>query len=306
MGLLQETAGRAPDVRILPLEKLIPNASNPKKPLPKKHEKGLQASLETFGFVGVLLVSAPDEAGNFAILDGNTRYDELVERGIDQAPCLVADWIDTKEKRMEFVLAYDRHLKMFDPDMVMAQVKELIDAGEDRDLLEVLTAVEEAASIVTESVNSAIEDAEDEAEEEESMADEGHDSIVIVGPARAIANTISALGGLAGRMQPLDRLQKAIVSAEMLDFDAPRMALVVGNILAHVGETPFWSGFACESADQEERLYELMDQLAAIRDVELNSPLDYAALLEEVLEQAVFGQPSGGAAADDESEDSEE
>jgi hypothetical protein len=121
-------------IESIPLAKLRTNGENPKKAFTARGLKGLRVSLQTFGFAGACVV-APDPDGMYTILDANTRYDELRASGISEIPCVIMDQLNTPEERKKFVLAFDRHKKLFDEEMVMKQLQELTAKNENADLL---------------------------------------------------------------------------------------------------------------------------------------------------------------------------
>src|SRR6185312_6114032 len=110
-------------VEVLPLDRLRPNHDNPKRPLGGKYRRGLQTALAEYGFAGVLVVAANAD-GSFTTLDGTSRLDLLDREGVEEVPCVVlADCAEGMpewaERRREFVLAHDRHRKVFDEEAVI-------------------------------------------------------------------------------------------------------------------------------------------------------------------------------------------
>ena len=131
-----------PVVDMIPQNLLELNPDNPKKPMSKDRLKGLNRSLTEFGLRDMIKVAPhPEIKGAYLILDGNTRIEELRKRtsGNVKIPCLVHSDLTTREKIKEFVLTFDRNVKAYDEDMVLAQLKSLIDAGEDMSMLAELT-----------------------------------------------------------------------------------------------------------------------------------------------------------------------
>ena len=82
------------DARDLPIVKLVPRGE---RKVSKKDEQRLRASMQAVGLLEPLVVFEQGEL--FSILDGQRRYEILLEWGIEVVPCLV--W---KEKESLFIL----------------------------------------------------------------------------------------------------------------------------------------------------------------------------------------------------------
>ena len=72
------------DGRDLPIIKLVPRT---KHTATKKYHQRIEASLRAVGLIEPLIVY--DQGDTFEILDGNLRYEVLLEMGVETVPCLV-------------------------------------------------------------------------------------------------------------------------------------------------------------------------------------------------------------------------
>lgn len=72
------------DGRDLPIIKLVPRT---KHKATKKYYQRIEASLRAVGLIEPLIVY--DQGDTFEILDGNLRYEILLEMGVETVPCLV-------------------------------------------------------------------------------------------------------------------------------------------------------------------------------------------------------------------------
>jgi len=211
-------------VKLLPVKSLRPNPENPKKPFDLRGFKGLMTSLEVFGFAGVCIV-APDPDGAYTVLDGNTRYEELVANGVPEVPCVVMEELTTRAARRKFFNAYDRHKKLFDEEKVMEQLRELAEQGENARLLADLTGLA--------SVNDLYRQAESR-EGHEALKEVGGESgsLLIVGPAEEIAAIRGLLNHMRQKMTASRKVMATLTQAAMVwDWEDEKL---LGVLLATI------------------------------------------------------------------------
>jgi len=226
--------GRIPDifeprVAMIPTNTIHLNPDNPKKPLSRDRKRGLGKSLEHFGFCGAILVSPlPDEPGEYIILDGNTRYEETVKLGVSELPCIILDHIDTPEKVKEFVLTYDRNRKAFNEDVVMEQLQELVEAGEDPALLATLANVQNLEELLSVSEPQQIEG-------EPSEVIETQENLLISGSKDDIDTVKSLLKSIKGKLLKIDKIKKAIGELESSQYSEDEgFLLILLLVLGHL------------------------------------------------------------------------
>lgn len=212
------------------MEKLRSNPLNPKKPMGLKYLKGLRASLKTNGFSGLFIV-APIEDGEYEVLDGNTRFDELAKAGIEQVPCVIRDDLDTIEKRKMFVLGFDRHRKQFDESSVVEQIRELAKSGIDTKTLETISCVDNIANLITERTKKAAEAVHASAKSSKSAGQKA--SLVLYGPSEDIDSIKELAKQIHGRMSGAEKLHAVLTqSTDAIDWTDE---MIVSIILATIG-----------------------------------------------------------------------
>lgn len=208
---------RVNPVRLLPLKQLRTNPDNPKKPLGRRYGQALQASLVEFGFSGLFNV-AENADGSFELLDGNSRCDLLDKEGVADVPCVVHDdmregvegW---RERRKAFVLSFDRGRKVFDEDMVVAQLKELASRGADVAKLATLTAQENLKQLLAETARATTAKAAEGVRKALGKA-AAQSSLVLYGPAEDVESVRQLLKRMRGRLSPLVKLRSTLEQAE--------------------------------------------------------------------------------------------
>lgn len=218
-------------VQLLPVEQLRPNPDNPKKPLGARYKRGLKASLERFGFAGVLAVGANAD-GTWTVLDGTSRLEDLDAAAVQKVPCVSVPGCTEgeegwQESRKEFTLAYDRNRKLFDEDAVLRQLKELSDRGRDVKALEDLTATEGLARLLSESAAaSSSRTASTSKSSQGKQAAQG--SLVLYGPAEDIAAVKELLKRIKGRLSPVAKVRSVLEQAEQhMDFTDENFAVLL-------------------------------------------------------------------------------
>lgn len=194
---------------MIPIGKLTGNPANPKKAFSARHQKGLRASLKQYGFAGCFVVAA-DPDGTYEILNGNSRVEELRAAGVTEVPAVVYENMPGEE-RTKFVLAYDKHAKPFDEKLVIAQLRELAEKGEDVRHLADLTAEENLARRLANQsarANATV-----------MAAAAKMDSLILHGPAEDIAAIRDLIKTIRGQVNQSGRVVAALTQIKNhLDF----------------------------------------------------------------------------------------
>lgn len=218
------------EVRALPVERLRHNPANPKRPLGLKYKRGLRASLDRFGFAGLLVVAANSD-GTYEVLDGNTRLEELERAGVESVPCVVYQGMDAAERKA-FVLAHDRHRKVFDEDAVLAQLQQLAEDGGDTKSLALLAGKDNLDRLLAEAQGGGSQALATPAAPLPAMA-----SLVLYGPAAEVKEINALLKQVKGRLTNLEKARKALGQAvEFLDWSDERLLAVLLAAVARFGE----------------------------------------------------------------------
>lgn len=222
-----------PDVRILTMSTVHINPDNPKKPLSADRKKGLNTNLDKFGMCSPILVAPhPDLPGEFIILDGNTRYEEMEKRGHGKIPCQILSHIETWEEIKEFVITYDRNVKAYNEDMVEQQLRELVAAGEDIDMLASLANVQNLEDLLSGEVASKTASYVDTSTVEEQ------DTIIITGPKLAIDAIRAMVKKIKGKTDNAVKIQKTLTELNSaLPNDEDELLLLFLMIAAHMSGT---------------------------------------------------------------------
>lgn len=245
-----------PDVRLLPSDKVHTNPNNPKRPISKDRAKGLNRSMEEFGFCGAILVAPyPDKEGEYIILDGNTRAEELTKRNAQNFPCIVVPNIYTWADIKKFAIAYDRNMKAYDENMVMEQLMELAREGEDTTLLSELANIPKLDEIIDADYgNRAEEDAKLALEQLLEMSATEQGTLILTGSLAEIDGIKHLLKSIKGKMKDAEKVQNLLALMDStFDFDNDEeflLALLV--TLTHYGgalDSPLV--IPCVSADQK-------------------------------------------------------
>ena len=270
-----------PDVQLLRLEELRLNGENPKRPMSKKHGTGLKRSLDTFGFCGaILVVPHPDEDG-YIILDGNTRFEELRERKAEQVPCIVLEHIDTWEKIRKFVITYDRNMKLFDETKVVQQLQELVEAGEDIQVLAELSAIDNLEDVLAKAVEGA---AEEIPQEEEIPEGEAWGSFVVSGPYVEVENIQLHMRTIKGKLKPIQKVQAIFAAMADMPIDDPELGnenlfFALLAAASHMGPAARKIVIPLISADQErvimQKLHEFVEAEEIPGEFALSRALEY-------------------------------
>jgi uncharacterized protein YjiS (DUF1127 family) len=98
----------------IPIEKLKHADWNPKTPIHGEYKRGLEASIEEFGFDDALKVwPDPDEPGTFIVLNGNQRLTLLREGGVRSVHCEVKADLDRDGAKL-YTASRDRSVARYD------------------------------------------------------------------------------------------------------------------------------------------------------------------------------------------------
>lgn len=245
-----------PKVAMLSLDQIELNPENPKKPLSKDRKRGLNRSLDHFGFCGAILVAPhPTDSDKYIILDGNTRYEEMSKKGASRLPCIILDHIDTPAKIKEFVITYDRNTKAYNEDAVLGQLRSLISEGEDVDLLSDLANIPELDSILF--------DPTDKTEGFVVESVEERDSLLITGTRDEIDGIRAALRTIRGKMDVSQKVKKMLSLAEEIDWDDDEeMLLVLLMALSHMADAPVNVTLSFQSPRQKTLVFDAVKRRA--------------------------------------------
>lgn len=222
-------ADTMPDVRILPMSEVHLNPDNPKKPLSADRKKGLNTNLDKFGMCSPILVAPhPDLQGEFIILDGNTRYEEMIKRGHDKIPVQVLSHIKTWAEIKEFVITYDRNVKAYNEDMVEQQLLDLIEAGEDVEMLASLANIPNLEEIVSGDVALGPKYVDTDSIDEQ-------DTIIITGPKSSVEAIKKSIKKIKGKIDNATKVQKLLTELECtLPEDEDELILLLLIAAAHM------------------------------------------------------------------------
>jgi ParB-like chromosome segregation protein Spo0J len=116
------------EVRILPIERLVPARYNPRrtlKPTDRAYRK-LEASLRTFGLVEPLVWN--ERTGH--VVGGHARLRILQAMGVTEVPVSVVTLTDAREKALNVVLNNQEAQSRYDPDRLADILEELDDLPE--------------------------------------------------------------------------------------------------------------------------------------------------------------------------------
>lgn len=220
------------DVQMVEVAQLRPNKTNPKKPFNDRGLKGLRVSLGEFGFAGACIV-APNDDGTFDILDANTRYDELIRHEVARVPCVVMSDLKTEAQRKKFVLAYDRHKKPFDEEMVMQQLRELVNADENAQVLKDLVGLTGDASQLYGDGGESISD---QAQQALDSAGAANASLMLSGPSEDIEQIRGLLRSMKGKLSSSQKVRATLAQAvAFLDWEEGRLLAVLLSTVTRFG-----------------------------------------------------------------------
>ena len=85
---------RLPGARLIPIDRLKPDPSQPRKRFAAASLEELAASLRAHGVLQPLLVTPDGESDGYRIIAGERRYRAARMAGVDRLPCIVAPAVD--------------------------------------------------------------------------------------------------------------------------------------------------------------------------------------------------------------------
>jgi hypothetical protein len=250
---------RPPVVEMIPMNLLELNPDNPKKPMSKDRLRGLNRSLTEFGLRDMIKVAPhPEIEGAYLVLDGNTRIEELRKRADEgvKIPCLVHSDLTTREKITEFVLTFDRNVKAYDETAVMAQLKGLVDAGEDVEMLAELVNLPDLQKYIDGMLGP----------ENESLLENlistslvEQDIITISGPKSDIDGIMGLLKTINVKMEQSARVRLIMESVDEFDWrddgnDDEALLFILLAVAAHLRNTADKIIIPCSSFVQKEKI----------------------------------------------------
>lgn len=225
-------------VRPVPLAALRPNPDNPKQALGARYRKGLQASLKKYGLADVLVV-ADNLDGTFMILNGNTRYEELLEaEDVEDIPCIVMDDMagrpadpDVIAKRRLFAVSFDRHRKLFNEDMVIDQLRALNESNHaSLKELQELSGVERLSQVLSETQSV-------QRKKQQEVAAKQTATMIVQGPADVIADIRSLLKTVKMRMSESEKIRSLMAQmGDYVDWTEERIAVIALGVLARMND----------------------------------------------------------------------
>lgn len=264
-----------PDVRILPVTDVHINPDNPKKPLSADRKKGLNTNLDKFGMCSAILVAPhPDFPGEFIILDGNTRYEEMVKRGHDKIPVQVLNHIKTPEDIKEFVITYDRNVKAYNEDLVEQQLRDLVDKGEDVEMLSKLSNIDNLEDLLNGDADSVAKTFVDTAGVDEQ------DTLLLTGPKISIDAIKASLKKIKGKIDTATKARKILEACEGFDYDdddSILLALLIASAQMSKADTKVVIPFV--SQDQKNvvfsKIKEFIEQEGITGDYAISRAIEY-------------------------------
>jgi hypothetical protein len=268
-------ADEIPDVRILPVADVHINPDNPKKPLSADRKKGLNTNLDKFGMCSAILVAPhPDFPGEFIILDGNTRYEEMVKRGHDKIPVQVLNHIKTPEDIKEFVITYDRNVKAYNEDLVEQQLRDLVDKGEDVEMLSKLSNIDNLEDLLNGDADSVAKTFVDTAGVDEQ------DTLLLTGPKISIDAIKASLKKIKGKIDTATKARKILEACEGFDYDdddSILLALLIASAQMSKADTKVVIPFV--SQDQKNvvfsKIKEFIEQEGITGDYAISRAIEY-------------------------------
>lgn len=214
-------------------------ATNPKKPLAARLRKGLVSSLKEWGFAGVAVV-APNADGSAEILDANTRYQELLDAGVEQIPCVVMDNLagdpddpEVRDKRTLFITTFDGSRKIFDHDAVIENLRQLAERGASVNKMQSLSGIDNLSRIL--EANKKAAKAASQKMAKASAAQ--HQSIVLYGPADDIEAIKELTKSIKLRLSASERVRIVLEqAADNLDWSDDTVTTILLATIARFQE----------------------------------------------------------------------
>lgn len=92
---------------LIPIEKIVPDANQPRKTFDEEAIKGLANSFESYGIISPLKVR-PCGDSQYMIIVGEMRWRAAKEKGEKEVDCTVQEAIDQQAREMQFIENLDR------------------------------------------------------------------------------------------------------------------------------------------------------------------------------------------------------
>jgi hypothetical protein len=202
--------------------------------------KGLVSSLKEWGFAGVAVV-APNADGSAEILDANTRYQELLDAGVEQIPCVVMDNLagdpddpEVRDKRTLFITTFDGSRKVFDHDAVIENLRQLAERGASVNKMQSLSGIDNLGRIL-EANKKAAKAASDKMAK--AKAEVPHQSIVLYGPADDIEAIKELVKSIKLRISASERVRIVLEqAADNLDWSDDTLTTILLATIARFQE----------------------------------------------------------------------
>ncbi len=243
------------------LDKLILDEDNPKDPLGKKYEVGLDTSIKTFGMLGAFIVAPSlEKKGFYHVCDGKSRVEKLIKEKKKTAPCIIIPALSDPDKRRQFILSYDRHKKLFDEVKVAEQVLGQKAKGHDKNFLQRLTGIDDLDSFA-EKYNPNKENGKIK---EMHVPPTREAILMIMGPEDIVENIERTIKAIKGKMGRAEKFMIALRHAEVnINFTDSQIVAVALDVLRRFGEKvlPDSKIFQFASTQKREEAEELVKDL---------------------------------------------
>lgn len=121
------------NIKLINLDLIVNNPSNPKRRMDKQYAKALELSLKTFGVRGILLVYPVEKIPNYVkikneqyiFVDGNSRYEIFKKLNYKEVMCEILDcfsWVEIQK----LILTWDRIKKNYDKKKEFEYINDII------------------------------------------------------------------------------------------------------------------------------------------------------------------------------------
>jgi hypothetical protein len=216
---------------MLPVSSLRACGYDLKKKMGTDAKAGLRASLDEFGFSSSLNVAA-NKDGTYAVLDGNSRLDEVKASGVPEVPCVVHEdmeegFFDWENRRKSFVLAYDANRKGLDKKAAISVITDMISAGADGSSLARLSGIKGIDKLVTDTKEAA-----EKAKETLSAPPPALDSLVLMGPADQVRQIREYLDSIRGTLTHCEVVRDTLRDIAGFDLTAEAFLTIFLDSLA--------------------------------------------------------------------------
>lgn len=173
-----------------------------------------------------------DLDGKCTIVDGNSRLDKLEKAGVLEVPCIVhadmAEGVDGwKDRRILFLMTYNRHQKIFDEDAVIARLRELAPRQSDLAKLGRLAGVDNIRQVV----DHATQKAKESVAKATKAGPAGQcTSLVLYGPKEDVDAVKALLARVRSRLGPVFKMRTTLEQADAYqDLSDEQFLLAFGS-----------------------------------------------------------------------------